>query len=117
MPDDAGIGLAVPLGCRLDRALRKGREWWLAVPASRLSLGLEEVAHGLLVERHLRSAGAPLLGVPEARRVGRQDLVDQEELAVRPARSPAELELRVGEDEAVISRVLAPLGVHSQRPV
>ena len=56
----------------------------------------EPVADELLVERRLAAARLVLVGRPEPRAVGRQHFVDQNQLAV----DLAELELRVGDDDA-----------------
>src|SRR6185503_10003708 len=56
----------------------------------------------LLVIRSGRRTGLVRGGVPVARGVGRERLVDEDDLAV----AHAELELRVGEDESLPQRVL-----------
>ena len=71
----------------------------LTVPAR----GLDPVAHDLLVEARRADADVVLLDVPEARRIGRQDLVDERDLAV----DEAELELGVGQDDAALAGVVA----------
>ena len=72
-------GTSRACGRRRRPAARRGR---LLVPADRL----EVVAHELLVEARLRPAGLIAVGRPEARRVGRQHLVDQRSssLAAQP---------------------------------
>ena len=72
---------------------RQARPGRTLVPVERL----EVVAHELLVEA--RRAASRRVGIrrPEARRVGRQRLVDQRQ---RAALVDAELELRVGDDDA-----------------
>ena len=64
-----------------------------------MTLDIEPVAQRLLVEAGLRLARLIAVGRPEARAVGRQDLVDQDDLA-RPG--AAELELGVGDDDALL---------------
>ena len=61
---------------------------------------VEPVAHVLLVERRLRAARLVLVDRPEAAGVRGQDLVDQDDLAL----DDAELELRVGDDDAALER-------------
>src|SRR6185503_10701607 len=61
------------------------------------------VAHVLLVEARLPTADLVLVGGPEARGVRRADLVAENELAVRVK---PELELRVGEDDPALARVI-----------
>ena len=75
----------------------------LAVP-----VGVEPVAHVLLIEAGL--VAARLVGVarPEAAGVGREHLVGQDDFAV----DDAELELRVGDDDAVLGGMVAGDGVH-----
>ena len=65
-------------------------------PAERLAV----VADELLVERGLGAAGLVAVGRPEARGVGGEGLVGEDEpaLAVDP-----ELELRVGEDDPALA--------------
>nr|WP_030284322.1 hypothetical protein [Streptomyces catenulae] len=65
------------------------------------------VADELLVEGGLGAAGLPEVGGPEARRVGRQDLVGQDQFAVLEA----ELELGVGEEDAATAGDVAGAGV------
>src|SRR5436309_4833 len=67
--------------------------------------GLEVVAHELLVEGRRGDADPVLRARPVPRRVGRQDLVDQGDLAFHQA----ELELRVGQDQTSGLRVISPL--------
>src|SRR5215217_2781978 len=69
------------------------------VPGERL----EPVAQVLLVEALLVAAFGVILGGPEARGVGREHLVDEDDLAVLRA----ELELGVGQDHAALLRVVA----------
>ena len=72
------------------------------------------VAHVLLVERRLAVPDLVLVGGPEARRVGRADLVAEREHAggVEP-----ELELRVGQDHAARPGVLGDRLVDGDRDV
>src|SRR5436190_5719169 len=77
---------------------RKRRRRRRLVPA-----GLRRpVAHVLLVEARLRPAGLVAGGRPEARGIGRQNLVGEHDRAVGAA---AQLELGVGEEDAVLARV------------
>lgn len=79
-----------------------------------LSVGRQPVAHKLLVEALLGTAG--LVGIPRpvAGRVGREDLVNEDQRAfgrgrIR-ARQQAKLELCVGEDESYRLSVLGRSG-------
>ena len=84
-------------------------------------IAFEVVADELLVEARLRAAGAVAVLRPEARRVGRQHLVDQDDAILdRPAvavvdRQQAELELGVGDDDAARLGVRGAVGVEPQR--
>ena len=71
----------------------------------------QPVAHELLVEAGLRAPGVVLVRGPEARRVRRQHLVDDDRLAV----DDAKLELRVGDDDAALGGVLRRVLVQRQR--
>src|SRR3989304_10476211 len=70
------------------------------------------IADVLLVEAGLHLPGPVLVGGPEAARVRRQALVDEDNLGQTPARlgvvQPAELDLRVGDDDAALAGVVAP---------
>src|SRR5262245_33668749 len=81
--------------------------------------GLEVVADVLLVEAWLRSAGSVAISRPEAGRVGRERLVDEDDPILGPARSgkQAELELRVGDDDPDGFGVRRSFGVELQRQV
>src|SRR5882672_4496805 len=74
------------------------------VPVERLQV----VANVLLVERRWARARAVLVDRPEAGRVGRKSLVDQDELS---ARVGAELELGVGDDDAALAGEVGGLAV------
>src|SRR3990170_13900 len=87
----------------LGRKLRRRRR---AVPAG---FG-QVIADVLLVEAGLHLPGPVLIGGPEAARVRRQALVDQDHLVVQPA----ELELRVGDDDAALAGVVPPEAVYGQ---
>src|SRR5215472_6379612 len=76
----------------------------LPVPAA---LADQPVADELLVERLRGAADLPGGGVPEARAVGRERLVDQDQ----PAVDLAELELGVSQDQALALRVRGRLRV------
>ena len=60
------------------------------------------VAQRLLVEARLTPAWLIAIGRPEARRIGSQDLVDDEQ---RPVGGATELEFRVRDDDAVLGRI------------
>jgi len=66
------------------------------------------VAHELLVKAGLVVAGFILVERPEARRVGREDFVDEDEF---PRGIQAPLELRIGDDDASMEGVLRCLHV------
>src|SRR5690606_15767676 len=83
---------------------RQGRRRRLLVPLALLDQLLEVVAHRLLVERRLATAGLVALARPEARAVRREHLIDDHERAIRQR---AELEFRVGDDDARLLRHLA----------
>ena len=73
----------------------------LLVPADRL----EVVAHELLVEARLRTTRRIVVARPEARRIGRQRLVDEDDLIPAGAvGDAAEFEFRVGDDDAALPR-------------
>src|SRR5207248_7149608 len=78
------------------------------VPSGRLAV----VADELLVEAVLRAAGLVRLARPEARRVRRQRLVAEDEVAVRVE---PELELRVRDDDPGRPGVLRRGGVQADR--
>ena len=78
----------------------------------------EVVAHELLVEARLRTAGDVKIPRPEARRVGRQDLVDEDDVPLAAAvGDAAEFELGVGDDDAPVFRVGSAARVQPQRQV
>src|SRR5207253_8958165 len=104
---DALVRLAVALARALHHVRWKGGCGRLLVPAALH----EEIAHVLLVERGRRAAGLVHLGVPVARGVRGQDLVDQRDAAVEHP----ELELRVGEDEALRGSVVVGEPVERER--
>ena len=70
--------------------------------ARAVPVGVEPIAHELLVKARLALAGLVLVLWPEARRVRRDDLVGQGELAV----DQAKLEFRIGDDDAALGRVV-----------
>src|SRR5437764_5480622 len=70
------------------------------------------VAHVLLVEARLTVAGLVAVRRPEARRVGREHLVAEDDRAVGAA---AELELGVGEDDPALARMVGGRGVDRER--
>src|SRR5207249_5496072 len=100
----AEVGLEVPLARCLHDPPRKGRRRGGAVPLADLLQTREVIAQRLLVEARLAPAGRVPVGRPEARRVGRQYLVDHEQATVGRA---AELELRIGDDDPPRRRVAA----------
>ena len=73
----------------------------------------QPVADELLVERRLASARLVLVGRPEPRAVRRQHFVDQNQLVV----DQAELELRVGDDDAALERVFRAARVEVDAPL
>ena len=73
------------------------------VPSGRF----EPVAHELLVVARRAAAGSVLIDGPEARAIGGEDLVDQDDAIVEQA----ELKLGVGEDDAARAREVSGLGV------
>src|SRR5207302_155473 len=91
-----------------DDVVRKLRSRLGLVPAERLAV----VAGVLLVERGLRAAGLVLPGGPEARRVGRERLVAENEPSLVVA---SELELRVRDQDAARGRVLRREAVQLER--
>src|SRR6266513_3354387 len=104
LPGDPSIRLQVPLARRLHDFARKRRRGGVAVPLALLLQSSEVVPQRLLVEARLAAAGSVAVRGPEARRVGRQDLVDHEQATVGRG---AELELRIGDDDASRRRVAA----------
>ncbi len=76
--------------------------------ASAVPVGIEPGAHKLLVEAGLLFANPIGVSCPETRRVGGQNLVAQDDLAV----VYAELELGVGDDDAAFLRVACSRFVH-----
>ena len=69
------------------------------------------IAQRLLVETGLAVPGLIAVGRPEPRGVGRQDLVDHDQLTLRRR---AEFEFGVGDDDAALRRVIAARLVQSQ---
>src|SRR4051794_36862605 len=100
MPRHAPVRFEITLAGRIHHAGRQRRRWGVAVPAAGLALGVEIVAQRLLVEARLALAGLVYIDSPEPRRVRRHHLVDQNDLAVLVA---AELELGVGDDDALLA--------------
>ena len=106
------IGFEVALARRVDDLGRQLRRRRLAVPAAGMALDIEPVAQRLLVEAGLRPALGVTVERPEARRIRRHHLVDQQDLAVSRA---AELELGVGDDDALLQRDVAAARVDEAR--
>ena len=77
-------------------------------------MGRQPVAHELLVETARVLARAPVGGVPEARGIRGQRLVDQRQRAVG---AEAELELGVGDDHAAFGGMVARARVQLQARV
>src|SRR5947208_3856134 len=102
LPRDQAERLPIPLARRLHHLQRQRRRRGIAVPLPLLLQARQVVAQRLLVEARLRASRLVAVRRPEARRVGREDLVDHEE---PPVRARAELELRVGDDDAARARV------------
>src|SRR5262245_1292418 len=94
LPGEATVGLEVLVTRARNDVWRQRRHGWLFVPAN----GFEVIAHELLVEAGLRTAGPVRIRRPIARRVRGHHLVDEKQLA---RLVHAELELGVGEDDAV----------------
>ena len=92
------VRLAVPLRRLPHHRLGERRRRRQLVPARRLQV----VAHRLLVERRRARAGSVAVQRPEPRRVRRQRLVDQDQLAVEQA----ELELGVRHDDPALQGVV-----------
>ena len=82
------------------------------VPAPVGDQGLQVVAHVLLVVTRLFATGLPLVGGPETRTVGGEDLVDQHRLVA--ALDHAELELGIGQHNAAVAGVVAGQTVKGQ---
>src|SRR5213593_2323056 len=99
LPRDQPVRLQVSLARRLHdlRWQRRGRR--VAVPLPLVLPAREVVAQRLLVEARLAPPWLVAIRRPEARRVGREDLVDHEQPLVGRRRG-AELELCVRDDDA-----------------
>lgn len=102
-PFRSGVGQAlarffVTRGALLDDLRRQVRGRRLLVPAA----GLDPVANELLVERGRAAPRLPAVDQPETGRIGREDLVDQDQLAILVE---AELELGVIDDDAAFAGV------------
>ena len=78
----AAVGFPVAFGRLLDDVVRQGGSGRRPVP---ILLREEPVAHELLVEVRLRLARRVALRVPESAGVGREDFVDEDDLAVAVA--------------------------------
>ena len=104
-----GFDIARPGGVDDIGRQRRWRDVTVAVPAG-LRAG-EPVADELLVEAVLDHALLVVVGTPVPRRVGGEDLVGQSQVAVLV---DAELELGVGDDDALGQRVVGALDVGLQ---
>src|SRR4051812_488038 len=107
---EALVGLEIELARARHHVVRDGGRRRRLVPAR----ARRPVAHVLLVERRLRAPGRVPLGRPEAGGVRRAHLVAEDQGAVLVE---AELELRVGEDDAVLARVAGDALVHGDGDV
>src|SRR5437764_8564491 len=103
LPGNQSICLPIALARRAHHLRRQRRRRRVAVPFALLLQAREVVPQRLLVEAGLAPAGLIAVRGPETRRVGREDLVDYQQ---PPVRRRAELELRVGDDDAASRRVL-----------
>src|SRR5438093_6061521 len=101
LPSDQSVRLPIPLARRLHYLRGQRRRRCVAVPLPLPLQTRQVIAQRLLVEARLRASRLVAVRRPEARRVGREDLVDHEE---PPVRARAELELRVGDDGAAWAR-------------
>src|SRR6267143_5489963 len=100
---DAPVGIPIAFTRRVPD-LRRQRWWWrFSVPLSVLLQIGQVIAQRLLVEARLAASCLIAVGRPEARGVGRQDLVDDDQCAVR--RRP-EFEFRVGDDDAALRSII-----------
>src|SRR2546428_13720304 len=103
----------MPLARRLHDLPWQRRRRCVAVPLALLLQAREIVAQRLLVEARLAPARCVAIGRPEPGGVGRENLVDHEQATVGRA---AELELRIGEDDAPGPRAGAPPPVQAPTP-
>src|SRR2546426_1320425 len=79
LPRDQSIRLQIPRARRLHDLVGEPGWWRIAVPLALLLEPRQVVPQRLLVEARLAPPRAIAFGGPEARRVGRQDLVDHEQ--------------------------------------
>src|SRR2546422_4423171 len=79
LPRDQSVRFQVPPSGRLDDLRRQRRRRRVAVPLPLLLQAREVVAQRLLVEARLAPPWLVAVRRPEARRVGREDLVDRSE--------------------------------------
>src|SRR6266498_4622174 len=82
LASDPSVGLQVPLARLPHHVGGQRRRRRVAVPASLLLQAREVVAQRLLVEARLAAPRLVAVRRPEARRVGREDLVDDEQAPV-----------------------------------
>src|SRR6266540_5094940 len=99
----ASEGIPIPLTRGMDDLGREGRWRRLSVPRALLLQVGQVVAQRLLVETGLATARLVRVSGPEARGIGRQDLVDDHQLALR--RRP-KFELGIGDDNAALRRII-----------
>src|SRR5262249_5047055 len=90
----------IALAGGVHHAGRQGRRRGLAIPATGAALGVGIIAQGLVVEGWLRPAWLGAVDRPEAGRVRRHHLVDQDNATVLIA---AELEFCVCDDDALVA--------------
>src|SRR5262245_56018051 len=112
LPRDPPVGLQITLAGGVDDMC--GQKWrrGVAIPAAGAALGVEIVAQRLLVKTRLRPAGLVGIDGPEARRIRRHHLVDQDDLSVAVA---AEFEFGVGDDDALLAGEAFAAGIDRAR--
>src|SRR5690606_20793726 len=105
----APVPLEILLTRPRDHVVGERRHGWLLVPAN----PLEVIADELLIETRLTAPRRVRVPGPEARRVRRQHLVNQQQLGAEQA----ELELRVSNDDATRVGVLDTARIELQGEV
>src|SRR2546429_7352539 len=91
LPSDQSVRLPIPLARRLHYLRGQRRRRCVAVPLPLPLQTRQVIAQRLLVEARLRASRLVAVRPPEARRVGREDLVDHQ---APSGRAPAALALR-----------------------